>query len=258
MKKSECWRINAFELWYWRRFLRIPWTARRSNQSILKDISPEYSLEGLMLKLKHQHFGHLMWRTDSLERPWCWERLKAGGEGDDREWDSGMASLTWWTWACANSGDNEGQGSQVCCSPWGHKELDTTVTEQQQQHLYQWTLCKTDHLSSCGWTSSYQWKTLKTKAEVPQRRRNFASRLQCRNPACFPAFKLKTSTWLSNLLYALQIWDFTALTIAWTSCSGFQTWSLQKHPLQSLLGNAGSEAPTGRFSFKDTSQVILI
>ena len=67
-KKAECWRIDAFELWCWRRLLRVPWTARRSNQSILKKISPEYSLEGLMLKLKLQYFGHLMQRTDSLEK----------------------------------------------------------------------------------------------------------------------------------------------------------------------------------------------
>ena len=68
IKKSECWRIDAFELWCWRRCLRVPWTARRSNQSILKEISPEYSLEGLMLKLKLQYFGHLMWRADSFEK----------------------------------------------------------------------------------------------------------------------------------------------------------------------------------------------
>ena len=67
-KKAECWKIDAFELWYWRRLLRVPWTARRSNQSILKEISPGCSLEGLMLKLKLQYFGHLIWRTDSLER----------------------------------------------------------------------------------------------------------------------------------------------------------------------------------------------
>ena len=68
IKKAECWRIDAFELWCWRRLLRIPWTARRSNQSSLKEINPEYSLEGLMLKLKFQYFGHLMWRTNSLEK----------------------------------------------------------------------------------------------------------------------------------------------------------------------------------------------
>ena len=66
---------------------RVPWIARRSNQSILKEINTEYSLEGLMLKLKLQSFGHLIWRADSLERPWWWERLKAGGEGGDRGWD---------------------------------------------------------------------------------------------------------------------------------------------------------------------------
>ena len=81
IKKAEHWRIDASELWCWRRLLRVTWTARRSNQSILKEISPEYSLEGLMLKLKLQNFGHLMWRTDSLETPWCWERLKEGSEG---------------------------------------------------------------------------------------------------------------------------------------------------------------------------------
>ena len=84
IKKAEHQRINAFELWCWRRLLRVPWTARRSNQSILKEINPEYSLGGLMLKC--QHFGHLMWRADSLERPWCWQRLKARG-GDNRWWD---------------------------------------------------------------------------------------------------------------------------------------------------------------------------
>ena len=67
-KKAECQRIDAFELWYWRGLLRVPWTGRRSNQSILKEISPEYSLEGLMLKLKLQYFGHLKQRTDSLEK----------------------------------------------------------------------------------------------------------------------------------------------------------------------------------------------
>ena len=84
IKKAEWQRIDAFELWCWRRLLRVPWTARRSNQSILKEIGPECSLEGLMLKLKLQYFGHLMQRTDSLEKTLCWERLKARGEGGDR------------------------------------------------------------------------------------------------------------------------------------------------------------------------------
>ena len=97
IKKAEHQRIDAFELWCSRRLLRDPRTARRSSQSILKEISPEYSLEGLMLKLKLQYFGHLMGRTDSMKRPWCWERLRAGGEGDNRGGGGWMASLTRWT-----------------------------------------------------------------------------------------------------------------------------------------------------------------
>ena len=84
VKKAECQRIDAFQLWCWRRVLRVPWTARRFNQFILKEISPEYLLEGLMLKLKLQYFGHLMRRTDSFGKTQCWERSKAGGEGHDR------------------------------------------------------------------------------------------------------------------------------------------------------------------------------
>ena len=104
IKKAECQRIDAFELQCWRSFLRIPWTTKRSNQSILKEISPDYSLEGLMLKLKLQSFGHLMRRTGLLGKTRWWERLKAGGEGDHRGWDSCMASPTRWTWVWANSG----------------------------------------------------------------------------------------------------------------------------------------------------------
>ena len=103
IKKAECQRIDAFELLYWRRCLRVPWTARRSNQSILKEISPGCSLEGLMLKLKLQYFGHLMQELTHLRRPWCWERLRVGGEGDDRGWDGWMASLTQWTWVWVDS-----------------------------------------------------------------------------------------------------------------------------------------------------------
>ena len=85
--------------------LRVPWTARRSNQSILKEIRSEYPLEGLMLKLKLQYFGHLMWKElTHWKRPWCWERLTAGGEGDDRGWGGWMASLTQWTWVWVNFG----------------------------------------------------------------------------------------------------------------------------------------------------------
>ena len=95
---------NAFELWCWRRLLRVPWIARRSNQSILKEISPGCSLEEWMLKLKPEYFGHLMQRTGSFEKTLIWERLGASWEGDDRRWDSWMASPTQWTWVWVDFG----------------------------------------------------------------------------------------------------------------------------------------------------------
>ena len=99
VKKAESRRIDAFELWCWRRLLSVPWTARRSNQSILKEISPGCSLEGMMLKLKLQYFGYLQCKElTHWKRLWCWEGLGAGGEGDDRGWDGWMASQTRWTW----------------------------------------------------------------------------------------------------------------------------------------------------------------
>ena len=94
IKKAEHWKIDTFELCCWKRLLRVPWTARWSNQSVLKEISPEYSLEGLMLKLKLQYFGHLMRRTDSLEKILMLGKMEAEGEGDNRGWDGWMASLT--------------------------------------------------------------------------------------------------------------------------------------------------------------------
>ena len=103
VKKAEHQRIDVFELWCWRRLLRVPWTARRSNQSILKEISPGCSLEGLTLKLKLQYFGHLMWRGDSLEKTMSLGGIGAGREGDNRRWDGWMASLTRWRWIWVNS-----------------------------------------------------------------------------------------------------------------------------------------------------------
>ena len=104
IKKAECWRIDAFELRCWRRLLRVPWTARRTNRSILKEINPRCSLEGLMLKLKLQYLATWCEELTHLKRPWCWSRLRAGGEGDDRGWDGWMASLIQWTWVSVNSG----------------------------------------------------------------------------------------------------------------------------------------------------------
>ena len=102
VKKAECLKIDAFELWCWRRLLRVPWTARRSNQSILKEISPRCSLEGLMLKL--QYLAPSCEELTHWKRPWCWEGLGTGREGDDRGWDGWMASLTRWPSVWVNFG----------------------------------------------------------------------------------------------------------------------------------------------------------
>ena len=129
VKKAKCRRIDAFELWCWRRILRVPWTARRSNQSILKEISPGCSLEGMMLKLKllaKQYFGHLIRRADSFEKTLMLERLRAGGEGTTEDemvgWHHQLNGHGFgWT-----PGAGDGQGGLSCCSSWGRKELDTT------------------------------------------------------------------------------------------------------------------------------------
>ena len=104
VRKAEHRRIDAFELWCWRRLLRVPWTARKSNQSILKEISPGCSLEGLMLKLKLQYLATSCEELTHWKRLWCWEGSGAGGEGDDRGWDGWMASPTRWAWVWVNSG----------------------------------------------------------------------------------------------------------------------------------------------------------
>jgi len=127
VKKAEHQRIDAFELWCWRRLLRVPWTARRSNQSILKETSPGCSLEGLMLRLKLQYLGHLMWRADSLEkdpdagRNWGQEE-KGTTEDEMAGWHHQLDAHEFgWT-----LGVGDGQGGLVCCDSWGHTELDTT------------------------------------------------------------------------------------------------------------------------------------
>ena len=123
IKKAECWRTDAFELWCWKRLSRVPWTGKRSNPSILKKINPKYSLEGLSWSWSS---NTSVQRVDSLERLWCWEGLEAGGDGDDRGWDGWMASRLdghefEWT-----PGVGDGQGGLACCDSWGCKESDMT------------------------------------------------------------------------------------------------------------------------------------
>ena len=127
VKKAERQRIEGFELWCWRGLLTVPWTTRSSNQSILKEISPGCSLEGLMLKLKLQYFGHLMWRTDSLEKTLMLGKI----EGRRRRGMTEDEMVGWHHWLSGHEfkytpGVNDGQWGLACCSPWGHKELDTT------------------------------------------------------------------------------------------------------------------------------------
>ena len=100
IKKAECRRIDAFEMWCWRRLLRVPWTAWRSNQSILKEISPEYHWKDWYWSWNSNTLATWCEELTHLKRPWCWERLRARGEGDDRGWDGWMASPTQWTWVC--------------------------------------------------------------------------------------------------------------------------------------------------------------
>ena len=127
VKKAEHQRIDVFELWCWRRLLRVPWTARISNQSILKEIRPEYSLEGLMLKLKLQYFGHLMRISNSLEKTLMLGKVEGRRRrGQQRmRWLDGITNSDGHEFEQA-LGVGDGQGSLACCSPWGCKESDMT------------------------------------------------------------------------------------------------------------------------------------
>ena len=153
IKKAEHRRIDAFELWCWRRLLRrrllrVPWTVRRSDQSILKEISPECSLEGLMLKLKLQYFGHLMWRTDSLAKTLMLRKI------DGRRRSGQQRMMVGWHHQLTGHafeyvpGVGDWQGSLVCCSLWCHKELDTT---EQLNWTERNVSCKHGHNKGQKW-----------------------------------------------------------------------------------------------------------
>ena len=162
IKKAECWRIDAFELWCWRRLLRVPCIAKRSNQSILKEISPECSLEGLMLKLKLQYFGQLKRRTDSFEKTLMLEGLGAGGEGDDRGWDGWMASPTRWTWVWVNSG-----------SWWWTGRPGVLQSMGSQRVVHDWeTKLNWIEIQQSGDTSSFQGTLLASYGVMMQKRRS--------------------------------------------------------------------------------------
>ena len=172
IKNAEHQRINTFELWCWRRLLRVPWTARRSNQSILKEISPVYSLEALMLKLKLQYFGHLMWRADSFEKTMMLGKIEGRRRRGNREWDGWMAYPTWrtWVWVDSRSWSWTGRtgmlwfmGSQRVGHDWATEmnwtELDSSppgffVHVIFQARILQWVTIYYSRVSSQprGWT----------------------------------------------------------------------------------------------------------
>ena len=149
IKKAERWRIDAFEMWCWRRLLRVPWTTRRSNQSVLKEINSEYSLEGLMLKMKLQYFGHLMQRTDSLEKT-----LILGN--DWRQEEKGTAQDEMGVWHHQLNGHEfestlgvgDGQGGLACYNPWVAKSWTwlSNWTELNWVTIYLWATREASYL----------------------------------------------------------------------------------------------------------------
>ena len=154
IKKAESWRIDAFELWCWRRFLRVPWTARRSNLSILKEISLWIFIRRTELKLKLQYFGHLMQRTDSLEKKLWWkERLRAGGGGDNRERDGWMALPTQWTWVWGSSRSWWWTGKPGMLQSMGSQRVGHDWTELKWKNFKFMLICLSS-LNSSGYTLS--------------------------------------------------------------------------------------------------------
>ena len=151
--KGLCQRIDAFELWCWRRLLRVPWTAGRFNQSILKETSPEYSLEGLRLKLKLRYFGHLMGRADSLEKTLMLGKIEGREEGDDRGWDGWMASPTQWMWVWVSSGSWWWTGKPGVLQSMGSQRVRRDWTELKGLQLLR-------HFASSLVVINYEWMLL--------------------------------------------------------------------------------------------------
>ena len=143
IKKAEHWRIDAFDLWCWRRLLRVPWTARRSNQSILKEISPGCSLVGLMLKLKFQYFGHLMWRVDSFEKTLMLGKIEGRRRRGRQRMDGWMASPTQWTWVWVDSG-----------SWWWTGRPGVLQFMGSQRAVHDWA-------TELNWTDPWDWEQMR-------------------------------------------------------------------------------------------------
>ena len=158
IKKAEPWRTDAFELWYWIRLLRVPWTARRFNQLILKEISPEYSLEAPDAEAETPS-ALATWceKLTHLKRPWCWERLKLGGEGDNRGWDGWMISLTQLTWVWASSGSWWWTGKTGVLQSMGLQGVGhnwVTELKAREVYIFPWYIEDNFHLSLSAFYAS--------------------------------------------------------------------------------------------------------
>ena len=148
-EKAECWRVDAFELWCWGILLRVPWTSRRSSQSILKEISPEYSLKDWCWSWNSNTLATWCEELAHWKRPWCWEGLKAGREGDDRGWDGWMASPTLWTWIWVNSRSWWWTGKPGMLQSMGLKRVRRDWTTEQHPVNQILLVCKGPQISFC-------------------------------------------------------------------------------------------------------------
>ena len=169
IKNAEHWRIDAFELWCWKRLLRVPWTSGRSNQSILKEINSERSLEGLMFRLKLQYFGHLMWRADSLEKTLMLEKIE-GKRGKEAVANKMVRQHHWLNRHGFEQtlGDNKGQGSLVCCSP---QKSQTRLGNWKTTTISPYGMIKKKIMSSLIWLAHFDYHLRDTGGLLVRMRR---------------------------------------------------------------------------------------
>ena len=222
IKKAQLWKIDAFELWCWRRLLRVPWTGR-SNQSFLKEISPEYSLVGQCWSWNSNTLATRYEKLTPWKRPWCWDRLKAGGEGDHRGWDGWMASLTQWTrvwaiWELVTDGEawhaavHGVAKSRTWLSDW--TELRYKVTTQNSHPKI---LCSLAQGGIQIWLSAFQ---------LPRQ----SGKLSYKMPSVYTKDKTetpnKTTEWQHLLTWGLRKSDCSWLEV--------RTWGLRKSLLRVL------------------------